>query len=129
MENEAEPLAKENAKDKSLENFAAACAACISCFAMFFRTYVPDNVVRVQNKTSDTITFKCYSEDDSIMLIPQMEATLGPDKCHDFTSPATGERTFKVFVAKDGFAVGTYHTIEKGKLFQWSGSILSEAWI
>ena len=128
MENEAQPLAKEISKESSLETFVAGCTACVSCFAMFFRTYIPDNVVRVQNKTSDTVTFKCYSEDDNINLISQMEATLGPDKYHDFTSPATGERKFKVFVANSGFSVGTYHTIEKGKLYQWNGSNLSESW-
>ncbi len=118
-----------NASESTLETFFKCCSACVSCVVFFFRIVVPDNVARVRNKTSEAITVKCYSEDDCVNLLARMEATLESQEYHDFTSPATGERKFKVFVAKSGFAFGTYHTIEKGKLFDWDGTNLVETWL
>ena len=114
--------------DSPFDAFANGCFVCISCLCFFFRTVVPNNVARVQNKTGDSVTFKCYDENDNINLVPRMEATLAPGETHDFSSPATGERKFKVFVAKSGFAVGDYQIIEKGKLFQWNGTNLNESY-
>lgn len=115
--------------ESPLDTFCKGFIACLSCVAFFFRTVVPDNAARVQNKTLDPITIKCYREEDSLNLLPMMEATLRKDEGHDFTSAATGERKFRVFVVQAGFSVGTYHTIEKGKLFRWNGTNLNETWI
>ena len=52
--------------DSPFDAFANGCFVCISCLCFFFRTVVPNNVARVQNKTGDSVTFKCYDDNDNI---------------------------------------------------------------
>jgi hypothetical protein len=106
--------------------------AILDCCSLWFKlsgSAAPKNAARLQNKTSDRVTFKCYRENDNLNLVPQTEATLGEYETHDFIFSETDEKKFKVYVSRPGSTVGTYHAIVKGKSFQWDGSCLSEAWV